>query len=181
MLLDLLIWQMRSAGVGATLRSAIEEVNPPRCGDTEPRASLWRWPVVEGSADAANNIALRCRPGWTAGDRRRTPTPAWTGSTSSPGREPLAGKALAPQRVAQPPEHRCSSYMASVVSSPSSVNSMTVARRSVGWGCRRTNPSSSRASTSAVTLRRVTPSSSLMLLMIWEPPQCNAPSNLIRA
>ena len=34
---------------------------------------------------------------------------------------------------------------------------MMVARRSVGWGLRLTSPSSSRASTSAVTLRRVTP------------------------
>jgi len=32
-----------------------------------------------------------------------------------------------------------------------------------------------------VTLRRVTPSSSLMLLMIWGPPQYNAPNSRILA
>src|SRR5215217_1316791 len=58
---------------------------------------------------------------------------------------------------------------------------MTVARRSVGWGLRLTRPSSSSASTSVVTLRLVTPSSSLMLLMIWGPLQCKAPSKRILA
>src|SRR5829696_4076910 len=71
--------------------------------------------------------------------------------------------------------------MRSIVRSPRSVISMTVARRSVGWGLRLTKPSSSSASTSAVTLRLVTPSSSLMLLMIWGPLQCKAPSNRILA
>src|SRR5215211_9080039 len=68
-----------------------------------------------------------------------------------------------------------------MVCSPRPVISMTVARLSVGWGFRLTSPSSSSASTSAVTLRLVTPSSSLMLLMIWDPLQCNAPSSRILA
>src|SRR5829696_2720887 len=71
--------------------------------------------------------------------------------------------------------------MLSMVRSPRPVISMTVARRSVGWGFRLTSPSSSSASTSAVTLRRVTPSSSLMLVMIWGPLQCSAPSSRILA
>jgi hypothetical protein len=58
---------------------------------------------------------------------------------------------------------------------------MTVARRSVGWGFRLTKPSSSSASTRAVTLRLVTPNSSLMLLMIWDPLQCKDPSKRILA
>jgi hypothetical protein len=58
---------------------------------------------------------------------------------------------------------------------------MTMARLSVGWGFRLTNPSASNASTNAVTLRLVTPSSSLMLLMIWGPLQCRAPSSRILA
>src|SRR5918993_372063 len=68
-----------------------------------------------------------------------------------------------------------------MVRTPRPVISMTVARRSVGWGFRLTNSSSTNASTNAVTLRRVTPSSSLMLLMIWGPLQCRAPSNRILA
>ncbi len=34
-------WQMRGAGCGATLRSAIEKANPPRGGDAKPRASVF--------------------------------------------------------------------------------------------------------------------------------------------
>ena len=61
---------------------------------------------------------------------------------------------------------------------PLGVVSITVARRSVQWATRRTNPSRSSASTSLVMLRADTSSRAPSSLMIIGPFTCSMPIKL---